>query len=94
VVTEKKSDITLPKTDELSYNALLPHTALTGGDRAGDERRSISVMAITNDEDRESPKDRTDFDYLDGTTIVAEVCESLHIHKLISHQATALFGTT
>jgi hypothetical protein len=80
-VAEGGSDITVPKTDEQSSNARLPDTALTGGDEASDERsHTISAMAtVANDKGRENS------DYLDdGPTIVAEVCESLHIHKPIS----------
>ncbi|KAI0253876.1 hypothetical protein BJV78DRAFT_1359903 [Lactifluus subvellereus] len=72
-VTERTSDITLPKTEELSCNATSHHSGTLGGDdRANDERLSISVLAITNDKVRESPKALASFDNLDGPTIVGE----------------------
>jgi hypothetical protein len=92
VVTERKSVITLPKSEELSCNTALPRAALVEGDRVNDERRSVS--APTNNKVLEGPADRADFDYLDGTTIVAEACESLHLnhfHKPISHKIIAAF---
>jgi hypothetical protein len=94
VAAERKSDITLPKSEELSCNAALPCATLTEGDRVSDERHSVSVMALTNNKVLEGPTDHPDFDYLDGPTIVAEVCESLQFHKPISHKYIAAFWTT
>ena len=47
---------------------------------ASTEIQSTSIPAATNDKAQGSPKAFTDIDYLDGPTVIAEVCPFFHIH--------------
>jgi hypothetical protein len=48
------------------------------------EIQSTSIPAATNDKAQESPKAFTDLDYLDGPTVITEVCPFFHTRVSIS----------
>jgi hypothetical protein len=76
VLTKPDSDITSQPT--ACDNMLKELNAEEAG--ASTEIQSTSVPAATSDKVQGSPKAFADFDYLDGPTVVAEVCPFFYMH--------------
>jgi hypothetical protein len=74
VITKSEYDMTSQPT--ACDNMLQDSNAEEAG--ASTEIRSTSIPAATNDKAQGSPKAFTDLDYLDGPTVIAEVCPFFH----------------
>jgi hypothetical protein len=73
-MTKTESDVTSQPT--ACDNMLQDSNAEEAG--ASTEIRSTSIPAATNDKAQGGPKASTDLDYLDGPTVIAEVCPFFH----------------